>query len=194
MSVVIKISDKVSDEQRLDPRFQKLLKNSEVFFNSAGSANYKLMLGLHEAGHAYFAAKSGATNIRFCGPTMQWDTRPLYDCPAISRSSISWTPVVGGSIVEGIKPHIGGYICRRELSGSPNDKIAIGMDLQGAREWFEQNVGTGDEAFQNALEDAEREILKDLRSPATRHQIWDEARRFVREIFGEPEVALTTRV
>jgi hypothetical protein len=85
--------------------------------------------------------------------------------------------------VDYIKPHIGGYICRHELSGFPNDAIAVGLDLEGCREWFDQNVGTGEEAFQKVLREAEEAILIDLRSPKTRREIWDEARRFVREIF-----------
>jgi hypothetical protein len=188
MSVIIAISDTVSEQQRLDPLFQKLLKESEAFFNSPGRDHDKLMLGLHEGGHAYFAAKSGATNIRFYGPTMHWDSRPQYDCAAISRSSIRWTPSVGGSIVDSVKPHIGGYICRRELSGSPNDQIAIEMDLQSCRNWFDRNVGTGDEAFKIAIAGAEAEILFDLKSQSVVNGIWAEAHRFVQEIFPAPKL------
>jgi hypothetical protein len=188
MSVIVAISDTVSEQQRLDPRFQKLLKESEAFFNFLGSDHYKLMLGLHEGGHAYFARKSGATNIRFYKPTMHWDSRPKFDCPAISRSSVSWTPPVSCSIVDGIKPHIGGYICRRELSGSPNDEIAIGMDLEGCRAWFDRCVGTGDAEFAAALQEAELEILEDLKSPIVVQGIWSEAGRFVREIFPAPKL------
>ena len=197
MSIVIKISETVSEQQRQDPRFKKLLAESEAFFNdpSRCTDNFKLMLGLHEGGHAYFARRSGATNIQFYGPQMLWDSRPQYDCPAISRSATSWTPSSSAPVLDVLKANIGGYICRRELSAFPNDEIAIGMDLQGAREWFDcqQNqpvstfsIGAGDAAFKVALEDAERAILQDLEFPFVVQDIWSEARRFVKEIFPAP--------
>ena len=187
--IKIEIDPSVTEEQRCDPRFQKLLKDAEEFFNSPDNDHYKLMLGLHEAGHAYFARRAGAINVRFYGPTMYWDSRPQhgYNCPAISRSSCGWTPI-GGSIVANIKAHLGGYICRRELSDSPNESIAVEMDLQTCREWFDKDVGTGEEAFQKALQDAEHEILEDLKSPQVLAEIWMEAERFVREVF-QPQPA-----
>src|ERR1039457_983928 len=86
----IKIDLSVTPEQQRDPRFQKLLRDAEEFFNSPKSAAYILKLGLHEAGHILYAGRAGATNIRRHGPTMLWDSRPQYkyDCPAISRSSV----------------------------------------------------------------------------------------------------------
>lgn len=53
--VEIKIDESVTQEQRSDPRFRKLLADSEAFFNSPESRNYKLLLGLHEAGHIFLA-------------------------------------------------------------------------------------------------------------------------------------------
>ncbi|MGD0908540.1 MAG: SEC-C metal-binding domain-containing protein [Candidatus Acidiferrales bacterium] len=179
----INIHPSVTPEQLRDPRFQKLLRDAEVFFNSPKNDNYKLMLGLHEAGHAYFARRSGATNIRHYGPKMIWDSRPQYDCPAISKSSTAWTPAPGGSIVDSLKANIGGYICRRKLSDDPNDQTAIEMDLYSAREWFDKNVGTGDEAFKAAIAEAEAEILVDLKSESVVAEIWDAANRFVKEVF-----------
>jgi hypothetical protein len=179
----IKIDNSVTPEQRRDPRFQKLLQDAKVFFNSPKNEHYKLMLGLHEAGHGYFARKSGAANVRYFGPRMLWDSRPQYNCPAISKSSTAWTPAIGGSIVDKLKANIGGYICRRELSGDPNDQTAIEMDLHSAREWFDRNVGTGEEAFTAAIAEAERAILFDLQSQSVVDEIWAEANRFVEQVF-----------
>jgi hypothetical protein len=181
--VNVKISDTVTESQRLDPRFQQLLEESQVFFNSLGTEHYKLMLGLHEGGHAYFARRAGATNIRFYGPTMCWDSRPPYDCPAISRSSIKWTPAPDTSVIAALKANIAGHICRREMSNSPNDEIAIGMDIEGCRKWFDD-----DASFKAALQDAERDLLEDLKSPVVVEGIWEEARRFVKEIFPAPKL------
>ena len=186
--IKIEIDPSVTEEQRCDPRFQKLLKDAEEFFNSPKSRNYKLMLGLHEGGHAYFARRAGAINVRFYRPKMCWDSRPHhgYNCPAISRSSCGWT-ATGGSVVANVKASLGGYICRRELSNSPNDHIAIESDLDGAREWFDRHVGTGEETFKKTLEEAEREILEDLKSQFVVYEIWAEAKRFVEEVFQTPK-------
>jgi hypothetical protein len=179
--ITIEIDDSVTMEQREDPRFKRLMQYSEEEFNASDSDLFKLLIGLHEAGHGYFALKSGATKIRYFGPTMVWNSR--YDRPAIHRSSVEWTPAAGRSTVHQIKPQIAGFICRRELSGFPNDEVAIKTDVELCREWFDEHVGTGEDAFNAVLKDAECEILIDLRSPKTRHEIWAEARRVVAEIF-----------
>jgi hypothetical protein len=178
---IIEIGDSVTPEQRNDPRFKKLLQDCEGTFNASDSDLFKLLIALHEAGHGYFARKSGATKIRYFGPKMVWNSR--YNRPEIHRSSTEWTPAAGRSTVLQIKPQIAGFICRRELSGFPNDEVAIKIDVELCRDWFDKHVGTGEGAFNAVLRDAEREILVDLRSPKTRREIWGEARRFDDEIF-----------
>lgn len=180
---MIQIHPSVTEQQRLDPRFTKLLRDCEKGFNSPLNDNFKLLIGLHEAGHAYFARKAGATQIRFRGPTLLWDDRPQYNCPAISRAATIWTPADACEPIAEMKAAIAGYIVRRELSGKPNDQTAIESDLDNCRNWFYQNVGEDETAFNTAVRDAEDEILIDLRSPKTRHEIWAEARRFVNDVF-----------
>lgn len=185
MSNSVAIDSSVTELQRNDPRFKLLHQQAEEFFNDPRSDQYKLLLGLHEAGgHGFFARKANATRIRFRGPTMFWDYRPpKYDLPAISRSATIWTPVPNCEPLAEMKAHIAGYIVRRELSGSPNDAVAIESDLDGSRNWYENNVRGDEVTFNAAVAEAEREILVDLRSPKIRREIWDEARKFVSEIF-----------
>jgi hypothetical protein len=192
--IIIEIDDSVTKEQREDPRFKKLLQDCEKEFNDPRSDLLKLLIGLHESGHGYFARKSGATNIYYRGPKMMWDSRPEYNCPAISRSAIVYTRSPNASVIENIKISLAGYIVRRELSGYPNDAIAIGSDLGSCRDWFYENIGEDEAVFNAAVADAEREILIDLRSPKTRREIWDEARRFVAVIFPKrSEIAANKR-
>jgi hypothetical protein len=185
VSNLVAIDSSVTEQQRNAPRFKLLHQQAEEFFNDPRSDRYKLLLGLHEAGgHAFFAKKANATGIRFRGPTMFWDYRPpKYDLPAISRSATIWTPELNCEPLAEMKAHIAGYIVRRELSGSPNDAIAIESDLDGCRNWYEKNVGGDEAAFSSAVAEAERELLIDLRSPKTRREIWNESRRFVAVIF-----------
>jgi hypothetical protein len=183
MTIKIKIAESITEDRRKDPRFQKLLADAESFFNSSKTEAYMRLLALHEAGHSYFARRSGATGIAFHGPMMLWDDRPQYDCPAISRSATGWTQNLNSGVVANIKADIGGFICRRELSNEPNDATAIEMDLHTARQWFDTKVATGDAAFKQALEDAEREILEDLKDPSVVQEIRAEAKRFFKEVF-----------
>jgi hypothetical protein len=186
------IDPSVTPEQQQDLRFKKLLRDVQYFFNSRENDRYKLMLGLHEAGHIYYAKLAGATDIKKYGPRMMWDSRPQYNCPAISRSSVGWIPY-GGFTLANLKADIAGYIVRRELSGKPNDHIAIERDLHGARERFDEHVGTGDDAFNGLVAKAEAEILIDLRNPAIRHAIWEEARLFLREVFPQTKPSLDVK-
>jgi hypothetical protein len=160
-----------------------LLRDAETFFNSPENDHYKFLLALHECAHSFWAKRSGATGIRHRGPTMVWDTRPKYNCPAISKSSTAWTPAIGSSIVANVKASIAGFVIRRELSDEPNDHIAVEMDLQTCRDWFDKNVGAGDDAFKSAIAEAESEILADLKSKSVVTEIWAEAKRFVEEVF-----------
>lgn len=114
-----------------------------------------------------------------------WDSRPRYDCPAISKSSCSWTPRTN-ALIPNIKANIAGYVVRRELSKYPNDQIAVEKDLEDARSWFDQKVGASEEAFQRVIQQAEREILQDLQDPKVVEELWQEAARFVAEVFPQP--------
>jgi len=64
------------------------------------------------------------------------------------------------------------------MTDSPNDAIAIGVDLATCRERFGRYIGTGDDAFKRFIGDAERLLLADLRSPSIREETWAEAKRF----------------
>ncbi len=154
---------------------------------------WKQLTSLHEAAHAYYAEKAGASDIKFYGPTMYWDSRinpktgQPYDCPSISRSAIGWIYGENTSAIDNIKASVAGYIVRREMSEEPNDEIAISMDIDGARDWFDRHVGTGDEDFKKCIAEAEEAVLEDLQSPAVKKEIWAEAHRFQQEIFPAPK-------
>jgi hypothetical protein len=181
---IVQIDPSVTQEQFEDPRFQELLREFEESYNAPDSDLFKLLIGLHESGHAYFARKAGATNVRYRPPTLMWDYRPpKYDCPAISRAATIYVLPADCTLVNRMKASIAGYICRRELSGWPNDLTAIESDLDSCRNWYANNVGGEEAAFNAAVQDAGRELLIDLRSPKTRREIWEEARRVVAEIF-----------
>ncbi|VVB53001.1 Uncharacterised protein [uncultured archaeon] len=189
---LVKISPTVTAAQRYDPRFTKLLKQSEAFFNCRKPCcfgeKFRAMLCLHEGAHAYFARKAGATNIVFHGPEMFWDSRPEYNRPAISKSSVSWDEPVGGFTGETAKADLAGFICRREMTDSPNDEIAISSDIATCRGRFDRYIGTGDEAFKKLLKDVEAALLVDLKSPSIRAEIWAEAKRFEKQIFPAPKL------
>jgi hypothetical protein len=57
----VKIDPSVTPEQQRDPRFLKLWRDTEIIFNSRDYLHYKLMLGLHEAGHIVYARLAGGT-------------------------------------------------------------------------------------------------------------------------------------
>jgi hypothetical protein len=189
---IVKISPTVTAAQRNDPRFILLLQQSQLFFNCRKqccfNATFREDLCLHEGAHAYFARKAGATNIKFHGPEMFWDSRPEYDCPAISKASVSWDEPLGCFGVDAAKADLAGFICRREMSDTPNDEIAISSDLAQCRERFDRHIGGGDDAFNGLIGHAERSILTDLKSPQVQHEIRQMGRQFEREVFPIPKL------
>ncbi len=187
--IEVKISPTVTEEQRQDTRFIKLLQNAKTFFNCScvKCARLKLLIGLHEGAHAYFARRAGAIKIEFHGPEMYWDSRPQYNQPAISRSSVTWTDPNGFNNVTA-KADLAGFVCRREMTDSPNDEIAIERDLAHCRARFDKHIGGEDKAFKLFVAEAERLLLEDLKSPFIREEIWAEAKRFEKEIFPAPKL------
>jgi hypothetical protein len=188
--IIIKISAALTEEQRSHPVFVPLLEQQEQFFNCSCpdcfSDVYRLRLCLHEAGHIIYMRDARATKITFYGPEIIWDAR--NGVPAISRSSVEWTPpriarVDSVATGRNLKPFIASFIFREKLA-VPNDEIAIGMDMDDARQWFDEYVGTGDAGFDAAFKESRDEIIKDLRSPAFKKKAWDTAREFSREVFG----------
>jgi len=183
--IAIKISPALTEEQRNHPEFAPLLEQQERFFNcscpNCFNDVYRLRLCLHEAGHIVYARAYGASKLIFHGPEIVWDAR--CGVPAVSRSSVSWTPPVVNSVTSGLKPHIASFIFREKLA-VPNEEIAISTDMHSARQWFDENVGTNDAGFDVAIEEARDEIIKDLRSPAFKRKAWETAREFSREVFG----------
>jgi hypothetical protein len=178
-------SSTLTPEQRNHPNFAPLLAQEEKLFNSDA---YRLRVSLHEAGHVIYMRAAGATKIIFYGPEIIWDAR--FEKPAISRSSVVWTPPVVDSVAVALnlKPFIGGIVFRERLS-VPNDAEAIERDMFDARQWFDTHVGrTGNKGFDDArfevaIEEAREEIIRDLRSPAFKKKAWETAREFSREVF-----------
>lgn len=196
--VIVRIAPEVTEQQRSNPRFIQLLGEAQTFFNCSCldcfSPKVRDLICLHEGGHSFFAKKAGATDVVFNGPTMKWDYRPErgYDCPSISRSSVEYV-LSTDSVLEYFMPCVAGYVCRRELTDSPNDELAISSDIDNARRWFDKHVGTGDKDFDDAnfelaIEDAEDAVVKDLRSPAIGRGVRAEAKRFREEIFPAPRL------
>jgi hypothetical protein len=187
--VIVKIHSSVTSQQGRDPRFIQILRDSEKWLNSGKPQVAKFLrnLSLHEGAHAYFARKAGATNIKFHGPTMYWDSRPQYNGPAISNSSVSWREPSNFDVVTA-KADIAGFICRREMTDSPNDAVAIEMDLASCRKRFDKHIGGDDEAFKQFVAEAERVLLEDLKSPQIREVIWAEAKHFEEEVFQAPKL------
>lgn len=84
--------------------------------------------------------------------------------------------------IDGLKACVAGYVCRREMSDTPNDEIVIGMDLEDVRKRFE-NIGGTEEEFRQLVAEAEKAVTNDLQSPVVRQGIWAEANRFEKESF-----------
>jgi hypothetical protein len=181
--IEVTVSPTIPEDKLDDPRLEKLLKESIAYFNCSHcfTPKYRTLLCLHEAGHAVYGRAIGS-EVEFHGPTIYWDARPQYDMPAISKASTSWTPK-GGSVIAIVKSFIGGFRFRELLSDTPNDEIAIGMDMDNCRTWFDAYVGIGDAGFDLAIEVAKDEISMDLRQPEFRKLAWDTAREFERKVF-----------
>lgn len=90
------------------------------------------------------------------------------------------------SVNDYVKACVAGYVCRREMSDEPNDGVAIDMDVDSARPWYQIHVGGTEEAFQKVIVEAEDVVVKDLKDTAARAGVLAEANRFEREIFPAP--------
>ena len=193
MSIVnVKISPTVTDTQRADPRFISLLQKSEAFFNCRKDCCFnkawRRSLCLHEAGHITYARRAGATDVEFHGPEMFWDYRPElgYDCPAISKSSVTYVLPRGTTPTEAIKAGIAGFVFREQLD-TPNDAVAISGDMDVARSEYLRFGGVTDD-FQRSYEKARDEILQDLKDGGFIYKVLVTANEFEKAVFPAPKL------
>jgi hypothetical protein len=195
MNITINISPTVTREQQQDPRFQASLEATKRYFNSPDfRKKYRRLLCLHEAGHIVYARRAGATDVKFHGPTMYWCSGcPACpgDTPSVSKSMVSWTSPPDCGVTAELKSHIGGIVFR-ELSGEPNDEAGKWSDMKNAREWYQEHVGLDEKAFLQAVLDARKEIIQDLKSVEFQKLVSDTAEEFGRAIFPAPKVTAAT--
>lgn len=191
--MIVKISPTITQAQRRDPRFLRLLQECEAFFKSGTTGARKAfrLTSLHESGHITYARLLGATDIRFHGPTMFWCDGCAGcsgDAPAISNSSVSWTWPANVDTTAALKANLGGIVFREVLSDTRNDEIAIERDMKHAREWYRQHVGSDEVAFLREVAVAKEEIKEDLKFPAFRELAWTVAKEFEKAIFPAPKL------
>jgi hypothetical protein len=190
--VIVKISPTVTDTQRADPRFISLLQQAKDFFNCREDCSfnkaYRRSLCLHEAGHINYARSAGATCVEFHGPEMFWDYRPElgYDCPAISRSCVTFVLPRGTTPTEAIKASIAGFVIRGRLD-TPNDEVAISSDMESARYQYARFGGVADD-FGKTYEKARNEILQDLQDGGFLYKISATAKEFEKAVFPAPKL------
>ncbi|HTF25464.1 MAG TPA: hypothetical protein VK937_16395 [Candidatus Limnocylindria bacterium] len=167
--IEVKISPTVTQEQRQDPRFIKLLQEVTYFFNSPNhfTKKYRGLLCLHEAGHIVYARRTGVTEIGFHGPTLYWCSGCpgcSGNTPSISRSSVTWNLPSDCGVTAALKAYVGGIIFRAILSDKPNDEVAAWSDMTAARRWYQEHVELDENAFLCSIETARQEIIEDLKS------------------------------
>jgi hypothetical protein len=190
--IEVKISSTVTTEQRQDARFISLLQQAKDFFNCREDCSfnkaYRRSLCLHEAGHITYARSAGATSVEFHGPEMFWDYRPElgYDCPAISRSSVTYVLPRGTTPTEAIKASIAGFVFREQLD-TPNDDVAISLDTEAARYEYLRFGGVADD-FQRSYEKAREEILQDLKDGGFVYRVLATADEFEKAVFPAPKL------
>ena len=184
MTIKVSISETVTAEQRIDPAFIKLHKESEAFLNStAFTARYRRKLSLHEGAHAYYARRANAINIKYRGPMMTWHAK--LDCPFIVRASVDYTLPVTVTPIEAIKVCIAGFVLP-EYYGTPNEPISIEGDMDRAKRWFAELVGGTKEEFETEFLNAKAEILAEILIPSVQEGIVAEMTRFLSEVFPVP--------
>ena len=155
----------------------------EAFLNDIKqfTARDRLLTCLHEAGHVLAARANNATGIEIKGPQIYYDV--FTKCLALAPATVYWDPLPPTtSVNSGIRIYIQGVVFRERLTDSLDEESAIDNDTACAREWYDENVGLGEESFLLAVETTKEEIIRDLRSPAFRRTAWDEARRIAAEI------------
>ena len=192
MSITVRISPTMTEEQRQDPRTKLELRAATAFFNSPNFVkNYRSLLCLHEAGHVVYARQAGATDIGFHGPMIRWcpgcpDCKG--DAPSLSKSSVSWTLPADCDVTAAVKADIGGIVFREILTDTPNDEAGKWSDMSGARRDFERFGSGGEEAFLSHVEKTRQEIIQDLKSPEFVKLAWDTAKEFQQAIFPAPKL------
>jgi hypothetical protein len=170
----------VPEDKQKDARFVQLLASLQIL---CSSAEYITARYVHEAAHAIYLERAGATGVQFSGARIVYDSKlDRFDHAGASVKGTGYNGKYGSDVLGWVsamaKVHASGGIAVRKLTGvaDPGD--------EGDREHFESfcdvvckpnNYPLDRTALWKAAQDA---VEKDLRSPAFRRTIWDKVAEF----------------
>jgi hypothetical protein len=124
---------------------------------------------LHEAGHAEFAERVGAVYVEFAPPAASYEGGVIRGRLAAIRPIL---PEGKSTIFNRTKISVAAEIVERELLEEPTGSVAA--DHRDILQLFDRHEAS--ESQRRALLDTlETEILKDLRSPALKRNLWKRA-------------------
>jgi hypothetical protein len=195
VAVEIDISS-VPAEKRNNPQFTGLLARMQA---AVDHPLWQAAFAIHETGHKFYLERMGITKFKFSPPRITYD--PVKDnfdgYPASVQALDQPTPLTNPNfdrarfIVDLAKTKAAGSVFARELTGVPDqgveeDRSSFAQGYSMLQSRFKQhNLPDLPISEQEAWNQADEEIRKDLRSPAFRRQRWAEAHEIKTKLFGE---------
>ena len=212
MPISIDISD-IHPAQRADPRFIKLLDFTTGWMNGPEFLAAKAKTCLHEACHVFYSRRAGfepefygpgidyfrdvdrfrwhpgsieglplSTDVSMAHLTKIFYS-PYVVCPVLIAGNHEMDLWPGSCDREILRDHYTEKITfdwgEFVQSGAPDNHVAL-IEGESIRSWYERKSEPG---FLRLVEEANAEILRDLRSPAFRRSLWACSREFEQKIF-----------
>jgi hypothetical protein len=170
---------RVPTDRREDPRLEAIEMNCcEVMQDP----KYRVQVCVHEAAHAIYLRRAGATQLVYHGPVV------LYDA---SKDEFE----VGTAGIQGTFPSEGvdlplRVVARWHVAGGIAKRLLTDASDAGDEQDFEVftgkcGEGISEKEIQQVWEVAKKDVEKDLRSPSFRQEVWKLAREFERWLLEE---------
>lgn len=185
----------LTKEQLALSRTQACIAKANAFFNSQDFYDdYCEPLAFHEAGHAVYAARIGAKNLKFNPPAVRWDEK--RNAPSVMWAYVSFTLPKSLDLMSYLKIGAAGRVVQQKLAPSATFeafKTPVLVDTALAKSGHLTRGGK-EEEFEQDWARAENEILQDLDNLAFRRTIQVFADAFMQRIFPMSELRTIAEV
>lgn len=157
-------TEALTTEQVRLPRTQTCIAKARAFFNSeAFYEQYREPLAFHEAGHAVYAVRASATNLKFNPPAVRWNEK--RNAPSVMWAHVSFTlPEAETDLIARLKMWKAGMVVQGKLAPSPvfeAFKSPVLTDTALAKSDYLASGGKEDD-FEGDWATAEAQISGDL--------------------------------
>jgi hypothetical protein len=180
--MIILDKSRVPVEKRDDPRLLEIEKAHDLAMQDPA---FRLHVCLHEIGHAVYMERLGAKKLTF-HPALVWyhAETDTFDVGNMAVQGNFGEEGITADLLAIARWYVAGGVVQHALAVSPLNIDSDGQDFETFTA-FSQKLGATPEDIQEHWDKATEDVLRDLRSPVFRTELWSRAKALEKAMFGD---------